>query len=296
MNEGSWSAFRTILLAAAAGYAGNNAALHAQLTQMIGDLYVAGPALVALVTAAVGIYKNWNVKKVPVDSVAVSTDAKNLTSVVNERGAVFPAKVVGALLFALMLSPAIAADVAVKAPVYAATPAPCSTAGDCSGLYGTFGVGLNANLGATLTNGSAANNGESLNFGGGYQVWKGQLLAGIEVTGGYQFGTAGNSGSATSTQFVKLGYNFFPSTATGSATPSQNPFSALVPANLLANSTPALLFGGALGHGIEKAAIGAEVDTVIAAGWSTAFQWYNAPSVKGQSDENVFRVMVQKHF
>ena len=83
---------------------------------------------------------------------------------------------------------------------------------------------------------------------------------------------------------------------TATPTAAQNPFVGLVPANLLANSTPALLFGGAYGHGVEKAAVGMEIDTVIAAGWSTAFQYYNAPSVKGQADENVFRIMVQRHF
>jgi len=194
---------------------------------------------------------------------------------------------------ALLAAPAFAADLPVKSPAYLPAQS-CLAAGNCNGAYATFGVSGDADLGGVLTGG--ANNGLGLAFGGGYQYWQGQVIAGVELTGGYQFGTAGNSGTATSTQFVKLGYNFFPSTATAAPAAQQNPFVGLVPANLLANSTPSLLFGGAYGHGVEKAAVGMEIDTVIAAGWSTAFQYYNAPSVKGQADENVFRIMVQRHF
>jgi hypothetical protein len=199
------------------------------------------------------------------------------------------------------INKAMAADLPkfTKAPAYVA-PVSCLSAASCSGWYGTFGVSNNADLGGVLT--GSANNGIGLNVGGGYQYWQGPIIAGIEFTGGYQFGTAGNTGTATSTQFVKLGYNFFPSTQTGTvATPAasptagQNPFLSLVPANILANSTPAVIAGGCYGHGIEKGCLGLEVDSVLAAGWSTAFQYYNAPSVKGQADENVFRIMVQKH-
>ena len=206
-------------------------------------------------------------------------------------------KLLLAALAALISLPALAADLAVKTPV-ATAAASCLTAGSCSGAYLDFGIGMDAALGSTLTSG--VNNGSSLNFGAGYQFWQGSIIAGIEINGGYQFGTSGATGTATSTQFVKLGYNFFPSSTTSSAsaapTSAQNPFVNLVPANLLANSTPAIIAGGAYGHGIEKGAAGLEVDTVIAASWSTAFQWYNAPAVKGQSDENVFRILVQKHF
>lgn len=198
----------------------------------------------------------------------------------------------GIAIAALMGTSALAADLPVKAPAYLAASS-CLSAGNCSGAYGTFGVSGDADLGGVLTGGT--NNGLGLNAGGGYQLWQNQIIAGIEVTGGYQFGTAGNSGTLTSTQFVKLGYNFFPSTATAAPTASQNPFVGLVPANLLANSTPSFIFGGCYGHSVEKGCMGLEIDTVIAAGWSTAFQYYNAPSVKGQADENVFRIMVQKH-
>jgi hypothetical protein len=202
------------------------------------------------------------------------------------------------LAVALFASPALAADL----PVYTKAPVQtCLSSANCSGLYATFGLVNNADLGGVLTGG--ANNGMGLAFGGGYQYWMGSVIAGVEVTGGYQFGTAGDAGSVNSTQFVKLGYNFFTSSQIASvtapsATPaaSQNPFLNLVPANILANSTPAVIAGGCLGHGIEKGCIGLEVDSVIAARWSTAIQYYNAPSVKGQADENVIRIMVQKHF
>jgi opacity protein-like surface antigen len=200
---------------------------------------------------------------------------------------------------ALLASSAIAAqaaDLPTKAPTISSyfNANACQSAGNCSGFYGTFGLGMDAALGSVLTGG--VNNGNSLNVGAGYQLWQGQVIAGLEGTVGYQFGTAGDTGTLVSTQFVKLGYNFFPSTATATPAGSQNPFLNLVPANLLANSTPSIIAGGCYGHGVEKGCVGIEVDTVIAATWSAAFQLYNAPSVKGQSDENVFRIMVQKHF
>jgi hypothetical protein len=200
----------------------------------------------------------------------------------------------------LLASPAFAADLPLQFKALN-SPSTCLSAANCSGGYGTFGIFNDANLGGVLTGG--ANSGMGLAAGAGYQYWSGPIIAGIEVTGGYQFGTAGSTGSFTSTQFVKLGYNFFTSSQLGVASapsatpaPSQNPFLNLVPANLLANSTPAVIAGGCLGHGIEKGCLGLEIDSVIAAGWSTAFQYYNAPSVRGLADENVFRIMVQRHF
>jgi hypothetical protein len=205
-------------------------------------------------------------------------------------------RLIFALATAALLSPAFAADLAVKALNKSLfSPTPICTAGNCNGWYGTFGISNDADLGGILTNGSA-NNGMGLNIGAGYQYWQGQVIAGLEVTGGYQFGTAGSTGTATSTQFVKLGYNFFPSSQVATPTPGQSSFLGLVPANILANSTPAILAGGCLGHSIEKGCIGMEVDSVLSAGWSSAFQYYNAPSVKGMPDENVFRIMAQKHF
>ncbi len=190
-----------------------------------------------------------------------------------------------------------AASLLVKAPAYVA-PAPCQSAGNCSGAYWDFALENNANLGGALTGGSSAQIG--IDTGIGYQLWKSSWLAGIEVNGGYQPGTGGSTGTFTSTQFVKLGYNFFgsaqASAPSAAPAPAQNPFLGLVPTNLLANSTPAVIAGGCFGHGIEKGCAGIEIDSVIAASWSVAFQYYNAPSVKGQPDESVFRIMVQKHF
>lgn len=207
------------------------------------------------------------------------------------------------LLAALLisgLSPLMAADLPNPTFKALAAPSSCVAAGNCSGAYWDFALENNANLGGALTGGNGGQIG--IDTGVGYQLWKNSWLAGIEVNGGYQPGTGGNTGTFTSTQFVKLGYNFFTSTQLGATaaptaapTASQNPFVNLVPANILANSTPSIIAGGCLAHGIEKACAGLEVDTVIAAGWSSAFQYYNAPSVKGQADENVFRIMVQKH-
>lgn len=215
-------------------------------------------------------------------------------------------KLASKLIFGLvLLVPGMAAaadqNFPTKAlPVYVA-PAPCQSAGNCSGAYWDFALENNANLGGALTGGNGGQIGIDTGFG--YQLWKNSWLAGIEVNGGFQPGTGGNTGTFTSTQFVKLGYNFFASTQsasttapTASPTPAQNPFVGLVPANIIANSTPSIIAGGCLAHGIEKACAGFEIDTVIAAGWSSAFQYYNAPSAKGQPDESVFRIMVQKHF
>jgi hypothetical protein len=214
-------------------------------------------------------------------------------------------KSLASLIFAaaLLATPALAADNLPSNPVFKALAAPtsCVAAGNCSGAYWDFALENNANLGGALTGGNGGQIGIDTGFG--YQLWKGSWLAGIEVNAGYQPGTGGATGTFTSTQFVKLGYNFFTSTQTGTAAAptaapaaSQNPFVNLVPANIPAKSTPAIIAGGCLAHGIEKGCAGFEVDSVIAAGWTTAFQYYNAPSVKGQADENVFRIMVQKHF
>ena len=217
-----------------------------------------------------------------------------------KRLRLFPAIVLAAAL----ISPVFAADLAAqtlpaKAPAYAA-PSACQAAGNCSGAYWDFALENNANLGGALTSGGSAQIG--IDTGVGYQLWKNSWLAGIEINGGYQPGTGGSTATFTSTQFVKLGYNFFTSTQLGATTTStaapaasQNPFVNLVPANILANSTPAIIAGGCFAHAVEKGCAGLEVDSVIAAGWTTAFQYYNAPSVKGQSDESVFRIMVQKH-
>lgn len=192
-----------------------------------------------------------------------------------------------------MLSVAHAADVPTKAA--AATPPAICTAGNCSGPYATFGLDWNAALSSTLT-GNNPDNGIGINFGAGYQLWQGALLAGVEGTIGYEAGTAGSLGTLTGTAFVKLGYNFFPVSQTSTPAPAQNPFAGFVPATLLQNSTPSLIGGLCYGHNVAKGCIGAEVDSVLAAQWSSAVQLYNAPSQSKQPDETVARLMIQYHF
>lgn len=211
-----------------------------------------------------------------------------------------------ALLTATLAASAVrAADlppVITKATPYVAKNT-CQAAGNCSGWYASFGIGAQSNSGTPniLAGGinSAFSDGLDLFVGGGYQLWSGQWLAGIEVTGGYEFTNGGikpAGGNFVGTEFVKLGYNFFPSAATASPTPSQNPFLNLVSANFLASSTPSVIMGGVQRHGLSVMAIGAEIDTVIAAGWSSYAQLYNSPAQQGLPDDTTFRLGLQKHF
>ena len=200
---------------------------------------------------------------------------------------------------AALASPVKAADLPAQFTKALTAPSTCLSAGNCSGAYWDFALENNANLGGVVSGGSSGQIG--IDTGVGYQLWKGSWFAGIEANVGYQPGTGGSTATLTSTEFVKLGYSFFataPTSVSPSAAPaaSQNPFLGLVPATLLANSTPAVIAGGCFSHGVYKACAGLEIDSVIAAGWTTAFQYYNAPSVAGQADENVFRIMVQRHF
>lgn len=199
---------------------------------------------------------------------------------------------------------AFAADIGSPVlPVKAPVVAPCQAAGNCSGWYAAFGLGAQSNTGAPniLTGGlnSAFSDGLDLFAGGGYQLWNGQWLAGIELTGGYEFTSGGvksRGGNFIGTEFVKLGYNFFPSSAVSSPTPAQNPFLNLVSTNFLAASTPAFIFGGVQRHGLSVAAAGLEIDTVIAAGWSSYAQIYNSPSQQGLPDDTTARIGLQRHF
>lgn len=309
MNASETNNLLSILCASIGSYfTAHGLATQDQVATAATNLSVIVPALISLFGIVNGIYSHWNMKKVPESAVPI--DPSHLR---DQGAAIIPgvavnlkdgngniwARVAAVFVAGFLLGNVIAPDPAFAAdnlPVKASLatlPASNCTAGNCSGGYLTFGADMNAALASTLT--GTSNQGNGIDFGGGYQYWQGQVLAGMEITGGYRFGTGGNTGSITSTQFVKLGYNFFPSQNVAAPSSSQNPFVGLVPANLLANSTPALLMGGCYGHGIEKGCVGAEVDTVIAAQWSTAFQWYNAPSYRGQADENVFRIMVQRH-
>jgi len=218
------------------------------------------------------------------------------------------------LLYCSLLSlaagaPALGADnlpAAPKWPIKAlpniVAPATC-TAGNCSGAYAVFGVAGQSNSGTPniLQNGvnSAFSDGLDIFAGGGYQVWSGQWLAGIEVTGGYEFTSGGvkpAGGNFVGTEFVKLGYNFFPSAATAAPAASQNPFLNLVSANFLSASTPSMIMGGVQRHGLSVMATGAEIDTVISSGWSSYAQLYDSPSQQGLPNDITFRVGLQKHF
>jgi opacity protein-like surface antigen len=206
---------------------------------------------------------------------------------------------------AALFSTAQAADNLPANPVVKAftSSGGCLAAGNCSGWYGSFGLGAQSNSGTPdiLANGvdSAFSDGLDIFAGVGYQLWKGQWFAGIEVTGGYEFTSGGikpAGGNFVGTEFVKLGYNFFPSSATAAPSASQNPFLNLVSANFLANSTPAIIAGGVQRHGLSVAALGVEIDTVVAAGWSSYAQLYNSPSQQGLPDDTTFRIGLQKHF
>lgn len=197
-------------------------------------------------------------------------------------------------------SPVHAADVSFPAKAQNAAPLPCQSSQNCSGWYVDFGL-LNQNANLISSGLAGVNNDVGLIGGGGYQLWQGSLLAGIQGNAGYEFTGQGVSGSGSKfvgTIMAQLGYNFFTgSPATAAVTsPGQSPFSQFVPVNILAASTPFLEAGGCIRHGIVEGCAGAGVQTVIAQGWSTAFHYDNMPSQKGQPDTQVFRLEVLKHF
>jgi opacity protein-like surface antigen len=197
---------------------------------------------------------------------------------------------------ALFATQAMAADLTVaKAP---AAPVVLCSATSCSGWYGTFGLlNQNANIIGSGLNG--ATNDFGILAGGGYQLWQGPILAGIQLKGGYEFASQGASEPGSKflgTALIQLGYNFFPSSASAATTPGQSPLQGFVPANLLAASTPYINAGGCLRHGIMQGCAGVGVQTVIASSWSTAFDYINMPSQKGQPDSQVFMLSVLKHF
>lgn len=207
------------------------------------------------------------------------------------------------LALSLISTGAFAGDIA--SPSYKAPTVPsCQSSASCSGLYADFGL-LNENANFITTGLGGATNDFGVLLGGGYQLWTGPVLAGLQLNGGYEFSSQGASAPGShflGTALVQLGYNFFnTSTPTATApsaatTPGQSPFQNIVPANLLAASTPYINAGGCIRHGITQGCAGAGIQTVIAAGWSTAFDYVNMPSQKGQPDSQVFLLKVLKHF
>lgn len=204
--------------------------------------------------------------------------------------------------------PALAADLPVKASPLA-LPEVCSP-GTCSGWYAGFGVvgtGTNANIIGNGIDGSVFAAGGALKVQGGYQFWSGSMFAAIEASVGYGFSSpAGGdvpvaNGSNFGNQFigfeiVKLGYNFFPSQASAVTAPSQSPVQLIVPANLLASSTPYLAFGGYQHNGRNVWVSGAGVETVIAKGWTMDPKYLYAPADNGFKAENLVLLELNKHF
>src|ERR1700676_1373736 len=92
-----------------------------QATVIMDGLTIAVPALISVGSIAWSIYAHWNMKKVPVDSIAISPNAVAGAPAVGSTVALpATAKVVGALLAAVMLSnlvPSVArAQVSLKSP------------------------------------------------------------------------------------------------------------------------------------------------------------------------------------
>ena len=199
-----------------------------------------------------------------------------------------------------------AADVQLP-PVKAPVAAPC-IAGSCSGWYAGFGVlgdGANVDIIGNGINGSVFAAGGALKAQAGYQLWSNAWFAAIEAGAGYEFTRAANSGlpiqnnggsKFVGTELVKLGYNFFPSTASAVVAPSQSPLPLVSPANILAASTPYLTFGGMQRRGKNLWVNGAGVQSIISAGWSSDIKYLYAPSQNGDPATNVVMIELNKHF
>lgn len=210
---------------------------------------------------------------------------------------------------AAFVSPAIAADIVIPVKAVAPLPAPCSP-GSCSGWYAGFGLvgsGTSADIIGSGIDGSVFAAGGALKVQGGYQFWSGSLFAAIEASVGYGFSSPvggnvplanpGNFGNnLMGFEIVKLGYNFFPSQQQGVTVPSQSPVQLIVPANLLAASTPYLAFGGYQHNGRNVWVSGAGVQTVVAKGWTLDPKYLYAPEENGFKAESLVLLELNKHF
>lgn len=219
--------------------------------------------------------------------------------------------IMGAALAALSSVSALAADMVAKAQprIIGTFDAPVSVCApqSCSGWYAGFGIlgdGSNADIIGNGVNGSVFSTGGALKIQGGYQLWNGSWFAAIEGSVGYEFTTNSNNVPVVNgkgsrfigTELVKLGYNFFPSTAAAAPVNGQSPVPLTVPANLLASSTPYLTFGGMQRRGLNQWVNGAGVQTVIAAGWSTDVKYLYAPSQNGEAAASIVMFELNKHF
>lgn len=213
------------------------------------------------------------------------------------------------LALTALLSPALAADLP-PFPTKAAVVAPC-LAGSCSGWYGGFGFagsGSNLDIVAGGLNNSVFAAGGIVKVQGGYQLWNGSWFAAIDVSLGGEFTTTANGSLPVvpnergrsklfGSEMIRLGYNFFPSPASAPVTPSQSPISGLiVPANLLAASTPFLQCGGVQRRGTSVGACGAGFETVIASSWTSTISYTNSPSQQGLPADNLVMIEINKHF
>lgn len=213
---------------------------------------------------------------------------------------------IGALAALLAFSPALAADlpaVIAKAPA----KAPCA-AGACSGWYAGFGVlgdGTNADIVGNGVNGSVFAAGGAIKAQGGYQLWADSWFAAIDISAGYEFTTnASASTPATGVrgsrfvgmETIKLGYNFFPSSAAAPTVAGQSPTVLTVPANLLASTTPYFRFGGMQRRGQSQWVNGAGIQTVIAAGWTTDISYLYAAAQNGNPAASIVMFEINKHF
>lgn len=207
---------------------------------------------------------------------------------------------------AALLSPAYAADIPTKAIPFA-NSAPCIPQ-NCSGWYAGFGIlgdGSNADIVGNGINGSVFSTGGAIKVQGGYQLWNGAFFAAAEGNIGYEFTTNVSAGVPVAqkggskfigAELIKLGYNFFPQATAAQTSPSQSPIPLIVPANLLASSTPCLVFGGMQRRGVNQWVSGACVDTIIASGWSTSLKYLYAPSQQGLPATSVVMIDLNRHF
>lgn len=202
---------------------------------------------------------------------------------------------------------AFAADLPVKASAFVPVPVTC-TPGNCSGLFGGFGFagnGTNTDIIGGGINGSVFSAGGALKVDGGYQFWSGSWFAALDLAVGYQFTTTTSAGIPSTNangsrvlgeELIKLGYNFFPSTASATTAPSQSPVPLITPANLLAASTPYVVGGGCQTKGRNTWCNGVGVEMVIASGWSASADYLYAPAQAGADAVSIVQLSLHKHF